>query len=228
MYQYFYLQDNNGTSNISEIVITYVPTATITLNAACTDGEMVYGTYSNTSAWVVPEDLIVSEVGITDGKLNVAPYSTGAVVPANTGVMVSALEGGDYTVELSTETGTSVLDTDNALKPSGAGITAEGMAAAAPDCIYYRLTMHNGETIGYAWGAKDGAAFALAANKAYLAVPNSLGAKVSLLWFDGEVTGIENVNTDMKNGAIYNLAGQRVNKVQNGIFIMNGKKYIAK
>ena len=42
-------------------------------------------------------------------------------------------------------------------------------------------------------------------------------------------TGIQTVNAaETENGAIYNLAGQRVMNAQKGLFIMNGKKYIVK
>jgi hypothetical protein len=45
------------------------------------------------------------------------------------------------------------------------------------------------------------------------------------------VDGIENIVVDEAvkgNGAIYNIAGQRVDKSYKGIVIKNGKKYIAK
>ena len=41
-------------------------------------------------------------------------------------------------------------------------------------------------------------------------------------------TGIQNVKISATNGAIYNLAGQRVEKATKGIYIMNGKKVIVK
>ena len=40
--------------------------------------------------------------------------------------------------------------------------------------------------------------------------------------------GIENVNANVMTNAIYNLNGMRVNKVQKGLYIMNGKKYVVK
>ena len=50
------------------------------------------------------------------------------------------------------------------------------------------------------------------------------------LFIDGVATSISEINGEAAtvNGAIYNLAGQRVNKVQKGIFIVNGKKVILK
>ncbi len=204
-------------------------TATITLNAACTDGDMVYGTYSNSSAFVVSDEIVVSEISIVDGKLFVESYETGAVVPANTGVMVSALAGGDYTVNLSSETGTSVLGEDNMLRPTGEGISAEQMAAKDANCQYYRLTMQNGETIGFWWGAEDGAAFVVGANKAYLAVPETEGARMSF-WMGNESSGIADAVLAAKGSdrVVYDLQGRRVKNVAKGLYIVDGKKVLVK
>ena len=45
----------------------------------------------------------------------------------------------------------------------------------------------------------------------------------------GAATGIESVQTQqLQNGAIYNLAGQKVGNDYKGIVIKNGKKYLMK
>lgn len=64
------------------------------------------------------------------------------------------------------------------------------------------------------------------ANRAYLTVS---GSEVKAFFFD-EATGIENlnVNDNLKNEAIYNVAGQRVSKAQKGLYIKNGKKVVIK
>ena len=47
--------------------------------------------------------------------------------------------------------------------------------------------------------------------------------------YDKDATGIEAVKADQKfNGAIYNLAGQKVNENYKGVVIQNGKKFIQK
>ena len=224
--------DNVGLGSLS---ITAEP-ATITINAACTDGEgKYYGTYSNNKAFVVPADLTVSAVGISDGKLDVTKYETGDIVKANTGVMVSATSAGDKTVTLSSETGTEKAG--NLLKASGgAGIEAAAMAAAsASETKFYRLTMHNGTDLGFYWGAAEGAAFDLAANKAYLAVPPGTPINdanfLSFVFGDeeqGETDGINAVSTKVENGVRYNLAGQKVGADYKGIIVVNGKKYLNK
>jgi hypothetical protein len=204
-------------------------TATITLAAACTDGAGKYfGTYSSSKAFEVPEGLTVSEISVISGELYVEDYATGDIVPANTGVMVSSTTAGDHAVALATG-GTSVLGSDNMLKASGdAGIDAATMNEA--DTKFYRLTMHNGTTIGFWWGAADGASFALAANKAYLAVPNGALSAREFVWFNNETTGvkaIENSQLTIDN-SVYDLQGRRVAKPTKGLYIVNGKKVIIK
>lgn len=65
--------------------------------------------------------------------------------------------------------------------------------------------------------------------RAYLKA-KSAGVK-AVLFIDGVATCIEAINNGqltMDNATIYNLAGQRVNKAQKGIFIVNGKKVLVK
>ena len=180
---------------------TTVPTATVTIAAACNDGKGVYyGTYSNGSAFVVPaaDDMTVSAVSVDgDGKLVVTPFDEGDIVKAGTGVMVSSTTSGAHTITLAA--GGADID-GNMLKGSGdAAISASDMSTAAPSCKYYRLTMHgyvenvNPGVIGFYWGAADGASFAIAANKAYLAVPAAQAAKMSGFAFDDTTTGINGV-----------------------------------
>lgn len=226
----------NGTCRIAKITVTIaaeVKTSTITLAEACTDGTKYYGTYSSSKPFVVPDDITVSEIKVVDNKLTVKEYATGAVVPANTGVMVASSTFGDHTVALTSETGTSVLGEYNMLRATGdAGVTAAQMAANDADCKFYRLTMHKGETIGYFYGAAEGAAFAVAANKAYLAVKATMAAKVTGFTFGGDATGISFVASDDNTAGkrvIYNMQGQRVNeKAAKGLYIVNGKKVIIK
>ena len=76
----------------------------------------------------------------------------------------------------------------------------------------------------------------LKANKAYLAIPQ--GAEVRAFSFafeDEETTGIESLTLNPRGvrdseseGRIYNLAGQRISKVQKGLNIVNGKKVLVK
>ena len=55
------------------------------------------------------------------------------------------------------------------------------------------------------------------------------GASAKLNFIDGEATGINGINAEAAaDGAIYNLAGQKVSAAYKGIVIKNGKKYLMK
>ena len=57
---------------------------------------------------------------------------------------------------------------------------------------------------------------------------NVAGARVMIL--DDDATGIDNISNKMADGtdSIYNLSGQKVNKAQKGLYIINGKKVFVK
>ena len=62
--------------------------------------------------------------------------------------------------------------------------------------------------------------------RAYIDAKNAAEVK---LFIGGIETAISEINgAAVENGAIYNLAGQRVNKAQKGIYIVNGKKVAVK
>ena len=217
---------------VGPITIAVGQIASFTLSQNCYDvvnnANIYYGTYSNPSAFVVPERLTVHTVSVANGVLAVADYTSGAIVPANTGVMVSSTTAGEKTVNLTTATAT-VNTEGNMLRPTGTGITSTQMAAANSGCKFYYLTM-NGEQIGFYRRNDRGAEFdMLVANKAYLAVPENKTGNVKDFSFNDVVDGIKSVETtETESKAIYNLAGQRVSKMQKGIYIVNGKKVLVK
>ena len=247
-YEYVGLRSNNGAMYLDKITIewesgtpdsysdycTTIPEMlTVTIAEACTDGKgKFYGTYSSSSAFKVPANVTVSEIGINnDGTMDVQSYAAGAIVPANTGVMVSAETYGDFKLIKSEEKGTSVLE-NNRLRPTGVnGITADGMNDANADMAYkfYRLTMHNGTKLGFWWGAENGAAFAVAANKAYLAIPASVAGARNGFAFGDDATGISQIeNGKLKIENYYDLQGRKVSKPGKGLYIVNGKKVVIK
>ena len=95
--------------------------------------------------------------------------------------------------------------------------TAEEIDAAGK----YILAQPEGEPVGFylANGGK------IAAGKAYLEVPAGTEVK-AFLFSEDDATGIANVEKTIENGAIYNLAGQRISKMQKGVNIINGKKVL--
>ena len=87
----------------------------------------------------------------------------------------------------------------------------------------YILAMPEGEPVGF-YLAETGK---IKAGKAYLEVPE--GTDVKAFYFsEDEATGIDSLTPALSEGegAIYNIAGQRLQKMQRGIYIVGGKKIL--
>ena len=128
-------------------------------------------------------------------------------VPAGAAVILK----GSYYNKLAT-TATSDV-TANELRGTDADTEADG--------TMYVLAQPEGEEVGFYLATGT-----IAAGKAYY--QSTSGVK-AFYFGNGDATGISDVNVDAnlnENGAIYNIAGQRLNKVQKGINIINGKKVL--
>ena len=216
-------------------VVTYytsspTSTGTITMNAACNDGSVVYGTYYTDRAYVMPENMVGQVVKVdSEGKLVVQDaYEEDNVVPAGTALLLYTIDDftgtKNYTINYSNEDGTD-WSSDNMLK----GTLTADETTTGDNCLFYRLTMHNGTNIGFWWGAANGAAFIPGAHKAYLAVSTNTSRQGFSLFGD-EPDGIDATLADnaSKSGEVYNLQGQRVGSPTKGLYIVNGKKIVIK
>lgn len=212
-----------------------------TINFIAHDAEGYrYATFSSDKDVVFTEDVVVSGVSITNGKLSVDDFTSssydvtdtekgnvkGYYVPAQTGVLVNCLaETATYYFPKTEQTVTLPA---NQLKPA----PADGRAFTAETGYkYYKLAYDNytAQTgLGFYWGAENAGAFKVKPGTAYLAVPTSEANNAKGFAFDGETTGVENVNVAVnQNKTIYNLNGQRVsNMSQAGLYIVNGKKVV--
>ena len=105
---------------------------------------------------------------------------------------------------------------------SGTALTGNFFAIPFDGNTNYTLGTDGTKVGFYHW---DGTT--LNANRAYVA-GNGGNVKGYVLNFDDDATGIEMVNgqSSMVNDPIYNLAGQRISKMQKGINIVNGKKIL--
>jgi len=212
-----------------------VQTFTVNIAEACTDGKKYYGTFSAPFAFTVPSDVTVSEIGVIDDELLVEDYTPNAVIPANTGVMISSTTPGAKTFT-SAKGGNSTLGDENNLQPTLWGVTDTEMSKKGASCMFYRLTMHNANVegatseIGFWWGADGGAAFNyLTPNRAYLAVPTTSTARQNF-WFDSESTRISDskMAKTTKGSLYYDLQGRQVAQPTKGLYIVNGNKVIIK
>ena len=97
----------------------------------------------------------------------------------------------------------------------------KGAAADTEAAGKYVLAKPEGNEVGFYLADKG----TIAAGKAYL----EGAANVKAFYFaEDDATGIENVNVNgnVNEGAIYNLSGQRISKLQKGINIVDGKKIL--
>ena len=79
------------------------------------------------------------------------------------------------------------------------------------------------ETVGF-YQVASGKQPTVGANRCYLTVSSDIKA---FFFTEEDATGIKNIDDlENNNGVIYNLAGQRINKMQKGVNIINGKKIL--
>ena len=134
----------------------------------------------------------------------------GGIIPANTGVILAG-SAGTYDFEITTGGSAD----SNALSGTVAAI-------ARPSGSYILATGKSG--IGF-YG--DGAS-TIPGFKAYL--PEGAGVKGFIGFEFDDATGLNSFTPALfeGEGAIFNVAGQRLNKMQKGINIVNGKKVMVK
>lgn len=177
-----------------------------------------YATLYSPVALTIPTG-VTAYVATDEGEyLHLEPIE-GQTIPANTGVILEILEGteGSYDFNL----------TDD-VDPINSALTGSVAAIDRPEGSYILATGSAG--VGF---YKDGAS-TIPGFKAYL--PATTGSAVKAFRFDSDdATGINEAlsNSPLKGENIYNLAGQRINKLQKGINIVkqgsakaNGKKVL--
>ncbi|MBR4130717.1 MAG: DUF4465 domain-containing protein [Bacteroidaceae bacterium] len=144
----------------------------------------------------------------TEGYVHLDPIDA---APTGEAVLVKAAEGA-YVLPTAATTPAALIG--NLLKPAVEDVVADGSQ--------YILAKPEGEEVGF-YQATSGTT--IAAGKGYLEFTSS---PVKAFYFDGDgATGIKNLNlNDNLNEPIYNVAGQRLQKMQRGINIINGKKVL--
>lgn len=196
---------------IYNIEFTAATTTDITI------GNAKMATYCNSSAWEIPAGMEVYTATYADNKVKLNKV-TETVVPANTGVVLYG-EPKTYTANLTTSEAT--LTEANELRAATVDVTI------TDNDNKYILVYDNANKIVKFGKASAGT---LAAGKAYLEINDANAAKQLSIDFNGETTGINTVEnaTEAQNDVYYTLGGQRTVKPVKGLYIHNGKKYIAK
>lgn len=186
-----------------------------------------YGTFYTDKAYIMPAGVRGTAVtDVTDGRLATAwEFAEGAEVPTRTPLLLNGPKGTHTYIVLGATQATA--PSVNYLRGS---VEAETTTGAD---VYYKLTYNSTgdtRTLGFYWGAENGAAFTNAAGKAYLALPAALAAQLKGFAFaGGEATAITQVAQDPDaSAAVYTLSGVRMpaglSALPKGVYIVNGKK----
>lgn len=184
-----------------------------------------YATLYAPVALKVPAEGVTAHTVTIDGDKAILSEAL-EVIPAETGVILVGTEGThNFTVTTTNETATS------ALAGTFAKTYVKGPAyvLSAPTVetvgLYKAKLNKNGEGNAVAEG-ETGTHFLNNAFKAYLPAP--VGSEAPMFSFGrGEgTTGIDNAQLTIDNVVIYDLLGRRVEKMEKGIYIVNGKKVI--
>ena len=203
----FNIKDNGKGKDLDKITVKYIKTETLTTSAGG------YATYSADYA------VNYSELGLTAYTLTVdetnktvtAKAFTG-VVPAGGAVLVKGTANTTYTLTPATTEGDATFATDLQTGATKADGTQYGFTSKSGTPAFAQVV--SGQDIP--------------AKKGYIVLSGASAAKYSIC-FDDEATGIQTIEAaSAANGAMYNLAGQRVDKAYKGIVIVNGKKYLNK
>lgn len=176
-------------------------------------------TYSSPFPVVLPKE-VDAYIAVSAGETIVLKKITGAL-PKNTGVILSAEEAKDYIPTACTTEEVASIDAGNKLVAS----TGNAIDASTQAYVLAKTTDNKAVFKILSSNTDDRA---LAQYKAYLNLTGSLAAKLAIS-FNNNVTAISNATlAQEKTSSIYDLSGRKSNKLQKGIYIVNGKKIIVK
>lgn len=197
----------NATNYSKVQLFKKVTTETLTTSAGG------YATYSADYAVNYSElGLTAYTITIDEGNTTVTAKEFTGVVPAGGAVLVKGTASKAYTLTPATTEGDATF------------ATALQTGATKADGTQYGFTTKFG-TPAFAQVQPEQD---IPAKKGYIVLNGASAAKYSIC-FDDEATGIHTLEAaSAANAAMYNLAGQRVDKSYKGIVIVNGKKYLNK
>lgn len=181
------------------------------------------GTFSAKANFTLPEGLEAYYCKIYDASAGtISVVAINGVVPAETGVLLRGTAGETYTLTATNAAAAEV--TDNALvavteqttiQPTADGYTNFGLSGGV-----FKKVNEAGGTVK--------------ANRAYLHIPTTAGAReISLVW-DEDVTAIGKEaivkGAESSPGQWYTIGGRKLagQPTQKGIYIVNGKKVVIK
>lgn len=206
-YHYFGSYKNTQT----DIWFIEVPTYDVEISSAG------YATFCLPYDATIPEGLTVYTANDNGESVKLTAIKSGNIA-AGEGVVIHG-KAGTYTFVATAE------DVSSTAGNQMVGVTEETELNAS-DNAYLLTRDKNTPAIAF---RKLATTYTLGANKAYLKLDNGSESRqlISVVW-DDNATGIYDLREkkEENDGAIYNLAGQKLTRTQKGINIINGKLVI--
>ena len=221
---YFRYYKNGGQSDVYLYKRTLTANYSLDVHETVTVGTTGYATYASDHNLDFTKTNIKAYIATTRGNGTGVAFTQINKVPAGTGVLLYVDDGETEAIPVFDPAKEDADGTDGNKFVRGTGGTV-----ATDDGINYNYILNNGVNgIGF-YRANNKK---VAVNRAYICIPKDEIAAAdakdffSMPGFDDDPTGINDLadKTGNERNEIYNLAGQRINKLQKGINIINGKK----
>lgn len=172
----------------------------------------------------IPEGYFVDEMGDNIPAVTLTYYVGDVVVPDNKPCTADPADGS----ELDALTTITLTYKNNEIA-TGNGkihINKDGQEIAQVEAD---LDFNNWNVATVAVNATEKGVYTIVIPEGYFTDENGDAIEgVTLTYYVGVASGIQNINAAIANGTVYNLNGVKVNKATKGIFIVNGKKVAKK
>ncbi|MBR1683305.1 MAG: hypothetical protein IJ700_08160 [Bacteroidaceae bacterium] len=199
------------TADAAQWVIEAATSVTVNMNSDGAEPATYYATFCAPFSYTVGSGTTAYTLEESGDWL--IPTAVDGEVAAGTPVLLKGTSG---TASLTIGTGWA------ATPVTGTALTGTYLATSIEGANDYVLGISEGVVGFYHWKSND-----LAANRAYIDTPESPVKGFVINW--DNATGIQAMdNGQLTNAQIYNLAGQRLSKLQKGVNIVSGKKVLVK
>ncbi len=203
--------DRTQAESATDYIIEEVTSLPVTITSAN------YATLYAPVALTIPSGVTAYTATISGDKLVLTPVST--TIPKNTGVLLYSATPDTYNFD--------ITDDVDAIDGNAFSGTVATINRSKTEEVYNSYILSGGSNgIGF---YRDGST-TLKGFKAFVDATPSGDVKQFLQFDFGDATAIQTISNALQSEdrEIYNLAGQRLNSLQRGVNIVNGKKVLVK
>ena len=221
-FHYFYYSENNTVQvnrcqndvcKEHDWALTEVTTLPVTISAAG------YSTFYAPVNVELPAELTANTLADMDTYAKLVKEDI-TVIPAENGVILAGTAGETYNL---TVTDAEAADLANALE----GTVAKTLVSKTENDAYYMLVVKEGVAGLYnPVKGDDNTKFYNGGHKAYWHIAGAVQSASYRIGEDEDATAIDQLINANGEVVIYDLSGRRVEKMEKGIYIVNGKKVV--